>query len=282
MQLQTAKASLVGCTLFAVGCSAPKVSSNPDDCAPSLSRVAQSVRGKDSVAYVNAMVYITGLAGFHSAGEAVQSSLANTFTEDAASVTLSSPDSADIATAACLTLAGQGAKSIIANKDSFATRMSARLDERMAIVHRKTLEDERAAFLATQDSLSRFQVESAKLTQTQLKTTVQLTVRNGTGHSISRVLFTARALGDANEAPWLDEELDYHIAGGLAPGARATWRIQPPNTIGGKWNRVKVPSTARFVLQPTQLYTADGALLWGARTFTRGDQRLLDSLKSAR
>src|SRR5690348_4918872 len=154
--MRNPKASLLSCVLIAVGCSSPKVSSIPTDCAPSLHRVAQSVSGRDSVAYSDAMVYITGLAGFHSAGEAMQTSLAGTFTQDAASVALPGPDSADIANASCLALAGLNAKSIIAGKDSLATRMSARLDERMAAVHRQALEKARAAYLATRDSLSRF------------------------------------------------------------------------------------------------------------------------------
>jgi hypothetical protein len=280
--MQPKKASLVGCVFFAAACSSPKVSSDPNDCAPSLRRVAQSVSGKDSVAFGDAMLYITGLAGFHTAGSAMQASLAGTFTDDVASVVLPGPDSADIATATCFALEGRNAKSIIASKDSLATRMSARLDERMAVVHRKTLEDAKRVFLAVRDSMSHLRVESARLVQTQLRTTVVLAVRNGTAHAISGARFVGRAISDGREAPWLEEEFSYSIPGGLAPGASVTWRIQMPNTISSNWNRVKIPSTARLVVLPTQLYGADGAPLWSGVTFTRADQRLLDSLKSSR
>ena len=282
VRMPTPTALAPGCLLLAFACSAPKVSSDPNDCAPSLRRIAQSVSGRDSVAYADAMAYITGVAAFHSANSVTQASLASTFISDVASVALPSPDSADITAAACLALAGQNAKSIVAGKDSLATRMSASLDERMAVVHRKTLEDARAAFLAVQDSLSHFRVESAKLLQTELRTTIALTVRNQTAHAISSVSFIGRAVTDGRDAPWIEEEFSYRIPGGLAPGASATWRIQPPNTIGANWNRVKVPATARFTVQPTQLYAADGTPLWAGVTFTRADQRLLDSLKAAR
>jgi hypothetical protein len=280
--MKTVRVPVLGCVLVALGCSSPKVSADLNDCGPSLRRMAQSVSGKDSVAYAAAMFLIIEPAVFSSAGSVTQASLASRSTDDLASVILPSPDSADVAAATCLALEGKKAKSIIADRDSLAKRMSARLRERMAAVHRKTLEDAKAAYLSLQDSLSHFLVESARLQQTELKTTITLAVRNATAHTVSSVSFNGRAFTDGREAPWIEEEFSYDVPGGLKPGASATWRIQPPNTIGSSWNRVKVPPTAKFVVQPTQLYAANGTPLWRGVAFTRADQKLLDSLKAAR
>lgn len=262
-------------------CGGPRVTNTSlEACNQSLAIVSSSVRGPDSVAYANAMLGIAG--GL--AGVAMRNALAQGFSLDIEDrITVSPPptDSASFARSICEAANGLTAKQIVARVDSLSRAAAAILERQSAREYIQLLHSEASHYAEVQDSLKEFRVVGAQLRQTEgfigLETTIVLTVLNGTGHAISRAHFRGKAMSEGRQVPWLDEEFNYSIPGGLEPGEQRTWRLSP-NMFQDAWTRVRVPSDARFDVEVTELDGADGEPLWGGKPFTRADQRLLDSL----
>ena len=54
---------------------------------------------------------------------------------------------------------------------------------------------------------------------------IEISVRNGTKHPISRAYFHGTLVTPGRTVPWVDEDFNYTIAGGLEPGETAEWRL---------------------------------------------------------
>ncbi len=96
---------------------------------------------------------------------------------------------------------------------------------------------------------------------------IEMEVENGTGHRISLIHFRATLLEPTKDEPWLEEEFDHVVMGGLAPGEEAVWRIEPEQR---GWIRLIDPHPdLRFTLEPMRLVALGGRVLvesdWGAR-----------------
>jgi len=79
----------------------------------------------------------------------------------------------------------------------------------------------------------------------------QLTVRNGTGHPISRAYSRAHTLQPGRSIPWYKDQFNHEISGGLEAGEEASWRLAP-NMFSG-WGRVTAPSDALFTVEVVKL-----------------------------
>ncbi len=53
---------------------------------------------------------------------------------------------------------------------------------------------------------------------------VVLTVKNGTEHAISKIVFNAIYISEGRQTPWTDETVSYKILGGIEPGETYTWK----------------------------------------------------------
>jgi hypothetical protein len=93
----------------------------------------------------------------------------------------------------------------------------------------------------------------------------EIKVDNGTEHTISLVHFRAALLKPGEVNPWLLEEFDHVVFGGLAPGDRGTWRIEPKQR---EWIRLIDPHPElKFGLEAMRLEALGGRTLvatdWG-------------------
>lgn len=190
-------------------------------------------------------------------------------------------DSADMFVAMCDAMAGLTGEEIVAQRDSIGAAVSARMEEARARSHLRALQEARSRSDQAQDSLAGFQVLSAALEQESgifgMEATIRLRVRNGTAHPVSRAYFEARAVSPGRSVPWLEEEFNYSIAGGLEPGEERTWNLEP-NMFQGDWTSVRIPKDARFEVRVVRLNGADREPLFGGVRFTAADQVRLDSL----
>ena len=273
--------------LFALVCGActqaPRVdASSGSSCTASLAAVGQDgAKSADSAKFAAAFMGMMGTLTMSTIGSSFASAFAFGESGTRPSVNLAPPDSADLSMALCEGLAGLTAAGIVQGADSAIARVNVAVKRRTAVAHLRQLREAKAAADRARDSLRAFQVQSARLLQVAgfvgLEATIVLAVRNGTSHSVSRAYFSARAVSDGRSVPWLEETFNYSIAGGLEPGETARWRLQP-NMFQGAWTKVRVPASAKLIVEAIRLDGADGDPLWTGATFTRGDQRLLDSL----
>jgi hypothetical protein len=252
------------------------------ECQQSLIAVAKAANGRqDSTAFAGA---ILGIAGAISV-QAMSAALGNSFSFDADDrVTVRAPsDTSLIPQSMCDALNGLGASQIVKKADSLAVAAATAYERRAAQSYVEALRRAAAAYASARDSLAGFRVLSAQLRQSRgfigLEATIVLTVENGTSFSVSRAYFHGRAVSEGRQIPWIDEDFNHTIPGGIEPGERATWRLSP-NMFQGAWSNVIVPAAARFEVEVTQLDGANHEPLWGGARFTRADQRLLDSLSA--
>jgi hypothetical protein len=131
-----------------------------------------------------------------------------------------------------------------------------------------------------QDVLSRFVIERSRFTRSETgfgsDNVIELSVRNDTGRAVSRAYFHAVLLTPGREMPWVDDDFNYQITGGLEPGEMATWRLSP-NMFGMWGNAPSDRDDLVFIVRPVRLDGADGESITGER-FTKDDTERLRAL----
>ncbi|MFC1660323.1 hypothetical protein ACFL3S_02505 [Gemmatimonadota bacterium] len=281
--MKTPPAMLVGILAAAMACSPdPRIdASSPEACERSIALVSEAGQATpDSAAFASTIAEFLGGSLLSSFGQAF-SDVLSAFDDDALTVTSPSPDSTMILSVMCSTLDGMTAREIVASRSSLTGTFSSLLEEQLARQHLAELRYASAKYDEARDSLSRFEVREAGLTQEQgyigLESTIRLTVRNGTSHSISRAFFKARVASEGRSVPWIEEEFNHSIPGGLEPGEEVTWHLKPSG-FQGDWNSVRVPARAEMMVEVQRLDGSDGEPLWGGPRFSSRDQSLLDSL----
>ena len=80
---------------------------------------------------------------------------------------------------------------------------------------------------------------------------IELTVLNGTQFPVSRAYFRGTIASPGRSIPWLREEFNYSISGGLEPGEQAKWLLAP-NTFSD-WGKVEAPPDAVFTVEVLKL-----------------------------
>jgi len=122
---------------------------------------------------------------------------------------------------------------------------------------------------------SRFYVEETSWSKYP---TVELTVRNGTDHPISRAYFIGTVATPGRAIPWIKEEFNHSIPGGVEPGEEVAWELTLREY--GPWGRVEVPDDAVLTVEVVQLDGPDGEPLFSSRGFTEEDARRLEELRA--
>lgn len=144
------------------------------------------------------------------------------------------------------------------------------------------LENAKAALNAAKLAMAKFQIIDAKFRQTKnildmLEPTVIMTVRNSTPHAVSRAFFVGTLSSPGRAVPWLREEFNYSIRGGLEPGEQATWNLSPNQF--SEWGTVRPDKDAELEVEVVGLEGADGKRLFTDAKFDEEDAARLASLK---
>jgi hypothetical protein len=143
-----------------------------------------------------------------------------------------------------------------------------RLHEVQEIV--RGLEAEREAATTSSPLIDAFRLGQARVFKRHVDylewPVIELKVENGTDRRVDLVRLRGALLLPAEPEPWLEEEFDQVILGGLAPGERTQWRIDPEQQ---EWERVIDPHpNVRFELEVMALEVLGGTVLaevdWGA------------------
>lgn len=110
------------------------------------------------------------------------------------------------------------------------------------------------------------------------KPVIDLSVENKTDSPISRAYFKGTIASPGRSIPWLVEDFNYRISGGLEPGEKADWSLLP-NQFSA-WGRVESPEGAVFTVEVVRLDGADGKALFDSDAFSENDKKRLEILQS--
>jgi len=148
----------------------------------------------------------------------------------------------------------------------------------------KELEEKKASMEKDKKELAKFEVLRSRFYKLKGEfrfpggePIIELTVKNGTQHAVSRAYFIGTLASPDRSVPWLKESFNYSISGGLEPGEQATWKLAP--NIFSEWGKVNAPKDAVLTVEVERLDGADGQALYSLRKFTEDDEMRLNKLK---
>lgn len=104
---------------------------------------------------------------------------------------------------------------------------------------------------------------------------IEMTVLNGTDSAVSRAFFKGVVASPGRSVPWISEDFNYSIRGGLEPGEEQKWSLAP-NQFSA-WG-TEVPDDAILTVTVERLDGADDQPLFGSGGFSERDERRLEAL----
>lgn len=148
----------------------------------------------------------------------------------------------------------------------------------------EALQTKKLLYGKNKEKLSSFQVISSTFTQeprskysSRLQPIIEVTVKNGTKHPVSRAYFKGTLQSKGRSIPWLVENFNYEISGGIEPNEKSTWRLAP--NMFSEWGKVDSPKDAIFTVEVEQLDGVNGKRLLSVRDFSDKDKRRLAELE---
>lgn len=105
---------------------------------------------------------------------------------------------------------------------------------------------------------------------------IELSVMNGTDKAVSRAYFTGTLASPNRSVPWIKDDFNYEISGGLEPGEEVTWYLAP--NMFSDWGKVDAPKDAVFTVEVTQLDGPDGEEMYSVNNFGEDEQERLEEL----
>lgn len=178
-------------------------------------------------------------------------------------------------------LQGKTAEEIIASADRIVAAQKAK-EREGAHKEIQELVKEREAAASAMAELAKFEILRSRFYKERdyfgsLEPRIQLKVKNGTKYPISRAHFKGKISSPGRSVPWLEEEFNYPISGGLEPGEEAQW-ILAPNQFS-EWGRVEAPPDAGLIVTVTRLDGPNGETILSTQEFTEEDQVRLEALQ---
>lgn len=180
------------------------------------------------------------------------------------------------------TLQGKSASEVIAAADSIHREREAR-EREQALQEIAELEERQLSAEVDRQDLAKFEVVRSRFSKREnllgmAEPRIEVTVRNGTAHAISRAYFLGTLASPGRSVPWLKEAFNYQIRGGLEPGEQASWRLAP--NMFSEWGQVDAPGDAILTVEVVKLDGPDGETLFSSEVFDEDDAERLAELKA--
>ena len=140
------------------------------------------------------------------------------------------------------------------------------------------LETQLEQFQKARQNLARFEIVSARFIQrerrysTHRQPVIMLNVRNGMAQAISHAYFRGIVRSPGRAVPWIDENFNYRIPGGLEPGEQVEWGLEP--NMFSEWGNVRVPDDAAFTVEVVRLDGAEGSEIYSVMLEEGTEERL--------
>jgi len=180
-------------------------------------------------------------------------------------------------------VSGKTAEEIIAEADRIVAERKQK-EREQALAEIKELEQKRASAEAAKTQLAKFEILKSRYRKVKTsqflppEPLIDLSVKNGTSKAVKRAFFVGTIASPGRSVPWLREEFNYDISGGLEPGESADWHLSPNQF--SKWGQVNPPADAVLTVEAVKLAGPNDEVLYDA-TFSDEDQKRLESLKKS-
>jgi hypothetical protein len=151
-----------------------------------------------------------------------------------------------------------------------------------AIQEIKELEDKKANSTKAREQLNKFEVTRSRFYKEKRKYSgeqaiIEVSVKNGTSHPVSRAYFNGVLASPNRSIPWHEDSFNYSISGGLEPGETAKWKLAPNRYMG--WGAAKTHEDAVFTVTVERLDGADGEAIFSVKEFGKKQEKRLAELK---
>lgn len=179
-------------------------------------------------------------------------------------------------------LNGKTADDVIAQADAIRAAREAR-EKEQALVEIKELQAKLASAEQARSQLEKFTVTRSRFSMREREYSIrkepmiQIAVHNGTDKPISRAYFKGTIATPGRSIPWLVQDFNYQIPGGLEPGESAEWTLAP--NMFSDWGKVDAPADAVFTVEVERLDGADSEALYDARGLSEREESRLKQLK---
>jgi len=155
-----------------------------------------------------------------------------------------------------------------------------RKEREQAISEIAELQKKQADAAAAKQKLAEFQVTRSRFYIDEgafvTKPVIELSVTNRTSSPVSRAYFHGVVASPGRAVPWISENFNYSISGGLEKGESATWRLNP--NMFSAWS-TKTPQDAVFTVEVVRLDGPDGKPLYDAEGLSDSENERLAELK---
>ena len=179
-------------------------------------------------------------------------------------------------------LDGKTAEEVIAQAAQVKAERQAR-EREQALAEIQELEKKRVDAEKSREELKKFAVLRSRFHFQEQRfmgkqPIIEITVKNDTNSPVSRAYFNGVIASPNRSVPWLKDDFNYSIKGGLEPGEEASWSLAP--NMFSDWGKVEAPADAVFTVTVERLDGPDGETLFSTRGFDEDDTKRLAELKS--
>lgn len=199
--------------------------------------------------------------------------------QDGDLMALASMDPDDFAQDTRENLDGMTVDEVIDRADQIVSDRKER-EKKQALIEIDALEEKLGKYDAAKGELERFTVDEAIFYipkgDYSRGPVIDLTVANGTEHPVSRAYFHGVVASPDRAIPWISEDFNYKIPGGIEPGETLEWKLSPNSY--GPWG-TNVPDDAIMTVTVERLDGADGEALWDAEPLSEEELSRLEKLK---
>jgi len=173
-------------------------------------------------------------------------------------------------------LDGMTADDVIKKGDIIKTKIERRKSEQAKQVIKK-LYEKKVLAAENKEKLKYFEVKQSRFYKKEfspefIEPMIELTVKNGTKHAISRVYFKGTLASPNRSVPWIEDEFSHTISGGIEPGEEMTWEIF------SLWDNIDVPKDAILIVDVLKLDGPDGKELYSIENFDEDNKERLKEL----
>ncbi|MCH4885539.1 DUF6694 family lipoprotein [Pseudomonas sp. TMW22080] len=188
---------------------------------------------------------------------------------------------ADLTGAMLSDLNGKTAEQVIATADLIRIERERKEREQAVLEIEELKKKEISSEKAKQElqnfsvSKSRFYLEEEEYSF-RPKPVIAITVKNGTQSAVSRAYFKGTVSSPGRSIPWIVEDFNYEIRGGLEPGEQQSWNLLPNQF--GEWGKVNPPKDAVFTVEVVRLDGADKNALFDSDGLSVSEKARLEHL----
>lgn len=146
------------------------------------------------------------------------------------------------------------------------------------------LRDKKSFYDKSKIELTKFKIIESKFYKykeneysSYLTPILELKIKNESQYPISKIYCLGTIKSKERSVPWLVEEFNYQISGGLEPNEIETWKLSP-NPFS-KWGTVDSPEDAIFEVTILAVNDSNNTILYSTKNFSEQEKEQLKKLE---